>query len=154
MDKKEQIRDRLKQMAKQHGPLNTVLATVTSVDEAEGTCELDDDGLALYDVRLKPVLSADEAVITVPAVGSWVLVARIEEDEDWLLLACEKVEKYRVTVGAFKLELSADGFEISNDQTSLKSILTNLVSEVVKIYAAKNVGALQLISQNIENLFK
>lgn len=133
MDKKQQIREALRRHAQQVGPMQTMLVTVVSVDESEGTCSLvDDDGLELFDVRLKPVLTDNESLVMFPSVGSWVLIARIEDDEEWLLMSCEQVDKYRVTVGDSVIEMTSDGIKISNGGETLKSILSDLI-EAIKL---------------------
>lgn len=94
MEKAEQVRQLLKRMASEVGPPSTLLATVQSVNEAEFTCDLvDDDGLEFFDVRLRPVLDAKESITLVPKVDTWALAVRIEDGEDWMLIACGEVEK-------------------------------------------------------------
>jgi hypothetical protein len=141
MDRKEQIRKALINQAKEHGPISTVLAQVVSTDEDEATCVLkDDDGLEMFDVRLKPVLTADESVIMIPAVGSWVLAARIEDEEEWLVIACEKVDKWRLTVGESILEVDSDGFSFKKGSKSLKTIMDNLLDGIKALTVPTNVG--------------
>jgi hypothetical protein len=141
MDKKEQIRKRLKEMASLHGPLQSILATVKSVDEADGTCILvDDDGLEMFDVRLKPVLTESESVMMIPAVDSFVLIGRIEDDEEWLLLACEKLDKYRLTVDESIIEMTSDGIKVSKAGESLKSILNDLLEAIKTLTVPTGTG--------------
>jgi hypothetical protein len=141
MTKAEQIREALKQHIKAHTGMTTVLATVVSVDEDEMTCELDDDGLAIYDVRLKPVLRTDESVVMFPAVDSFVLIGRIEDDEEWMLLACEKVDKYRITVDDCVIEMTSEGIKISKAGESLKNILNDLIDAIKALTVPTNTGA-------------
>jgi hypothetical protein len=141
MDKHEQIREGLRQLASNHGPIQTLLAEVESVNESDATCVLiDDDGLELLDVRLKPVITANESVIVIPSVGSFVLAARIEEDEEWLVLACEKVDKYRITAGVCIMEMDNEGIKISKGSETLKSILSDLIDAIKAITVATNTG--------------
>lgn len=141
MDRKEQIRQGLQKLAGQHGPLQTLLAEVVSVDEQEMTCVLkDDDGLEVYDVRLKPVLTADESVVLIPEVGSWVLATRIEDDEEWLVIAAEKISKYRMTIGASVMEVDADGFSFKKGELTLKDIMSNLLGGIKALTVPTNVG--------------
>lgn len=142
MDKKAQIRQGFQKLASQHGPLQTILATVKSVDEGESTCILvDEDGLEMFDIRLKPVLTADESVVMFPAVGSFVLIARIEDDEEWLLIACERVDKYRITVADCVIEMESDGIKISKADETLKSILSDLIDAIKALTVPTNTGA-------------
>jgi hypothetical protein len=141
MDKKEQIRQALKQHIQNHTGVATVMATVKSVDESSGTCILiDEDELEMFDIRLKPVLTDDESVVMLPAVGSFVLIARIEADEEWLLIACEKVDKYRITVDESVIEMTSDGIKISKAGESLKSLLSDLIDAIEAITVPTGTG--------------
>lgn len=141
MDRKEQIRQGLQKLASQLGPLQTLLAQVVSVDEDEMTCVLkDDDGFEIYDVRLKPVLTADESVVLIPEVDSWVLATRIEDDDEWLVMAAEKISKYRMTVGSCVMEVDETGFSFQKGEKSLKGILSDLLTGIQALTVPTNTG--------------
>lgn len=164
MEKQEQIRERLKALAGLHGPLQTNLAEVVSVDEEEMTCELkDEDDLAIYDVRLKPVLTEGESLVMIPKVGSMVLTARIEDDEEWTVIQCEEIEKFRVTVGEMVMELDGEKLQISKAGESLKSLLSDLLGAIKALTVPTNVGpsgtpinvvAFEAIENRINNFLK
>lgn len=140
MDRKEQIRQGLIGLAGQHGPLQTILAIVESVDDNEMTCVLNDDDVFIYDVRLKPVLTVSESMVMFPAVGSWVLAARIEEDDDWLVIACEKVDRYRITGADCVIELDGQGVKISKGSETLKNILSDFLAAIKSLTVPTNNG--------------
>ena len=90
----EQIRAALKEMAKNDGPAVSNIAKVKSVDETKATCVLvDEDGQEIFDVRLRPVLTGNKSFILVPKVGSYVLAVRVEDDEDWMVIASDEIDK-------------------------------------------------------------
>lgn len=138
MSKEQEIRDGFRRMAEKEGPLQTLLAEVVSVDENEMTCVIKDDELEIFDVRLRPVINGKKSFTLYPKVGCYVLAARIEDGEEWMVIAVDEIEK----------------FELTNGDVSLKEILTDLVDEVIKVMAPKNVAALTLIKTQIAQLLK
>lgn len=133
MTKKEQIRESLKDLAKHVGPLNSILGTVVSVDEDEKTCVIADDDIEINDVRLSPVLTNKESVIIFPKVDSWVLAIRIEEDADWMIVAAEEIDKYRVVVDDMIFEMSNDKFLVKKGADTLKQVIQLIIEAVQPI---------------------
>lgn len=140
MDKHEQIRRRLIEIAGNHGPLQTVLAKVNSVHESEMTCDLDDDGVLIYDVRLTPVITGNETIAIYPKVGSMALAVRIEDDDEWMLLSCEKADKYRITANDCIIEMDSSGIKISKGSESLKAILSDLITAIKALTVPTGTG--------------
>lgn len=99
MEKSEQIRQRLKQMAMGVGPKCSLLGTVKSVNETERTCVIYDDDLDIdfEDVRLRPVLDGNDSLVLVPKINSWALAVRIEDEDEWMLIAAGEFEKVLIT---------------------------------------------------------
>lgn len=95
MEKAEIIRRLLFDMSKGVGPAPTMLARVTSVSEAEKTCVLTDDqtDLPYEDVRLRPVLDATKSITLIPKVGTWALAVRIEDEDEWMVIAVGEADK-------------------------------------------------------------
>lgn len=132
MDKHEQIRRGLAELAKRFGPAATLLATVQSVDENEMTCVLFDDDIEIYDVRLRPVLNGKESLTLFPKIGSYVLAVKIENDEDWMVVACDEVDKVRVIAGEMIFEMK-DGYLIKKGNDTLKEVIQLIIEAVQKI---------------------
>lgn len=127
----EQIRKRLEQMAKNDGPAVSNIAKVKTVDEQKGTCVLiDEDGQEILDVRLRPVLTDKKSFILVPKVGSYVLAVRIEDNDDWMVLAADEIEKIGYYIGSTIFEIDAMGFLLKKENETLKKILADLVGAV------------------------
>src|SRR5665213_3363922 len=140
MDKKEQIRYSLQELASRFGPMNTMLAQVVSVDEDALTCELVADEIEVYDVRLSPVLTGNESVVLFPKVNSWVLCARIEHDEDWMIISAEQIDKYRITAGSQVFEMDGEKFMVKNSGDDLKTLLDDLFTAILAMSFTTNVG--------------
>jgi hypothetical protein len=98
MERSEQIRSAFKKMAEKVGPAPTLLALVRTVNEANDVCELvDDDELVYSDVRLRPVVDGNQSVTLVPKVNTWALAVRLENEDEWMMIACGEVEKIKIT---------------------------------------------------------
>jgi hypothetical protein len=151
----EQVRESLGKFAGRFGPVQSLLAVVESVNEADKTCVLvDDDGEKFFDVRLRPVINGKESMTLFPKVGGWALAVRIEKSDDWMLVMADELTKFRVKIGNTVLEQDATKFEVSNNATSLKSLLDEIVTEMLAIYAPKNVANITAIKTKIPLLFK
>ncbi len=168
MGKADDIRKALADFSGKYGPQNTMLATVDSVDEAEFTCVLQDDDngeLTYPDVRLRPVLDGNESVTVFPKVGTWALAVRIEEEENWMVIAVGEADKVvtvadseiKSVVGTSEFTID-DGFLMQKGSDTLKQILTLIVEAVqpiVVIYGNNPVYAkLTQALTKINNLLK
>ena len=91
---------------------STLLGQVKSVDASEFTCTIQDDDpdSPVYEgVRLRPILDGNESMTIFPTVGTWVLAIRIEEDEDWMVMAVGQADRYRIVCGNTTVDISASG---------------------------------------------
>lgn len=136
MEHDEQIREALRDMAGRFGPMQTMLAKVKSVDEDEKTCvlieEIGEDELEIPDVRLRPVAIDDNGLIIFPKADTYVLAARIENDEEWMVIAVDEADKIKWTVGTCKFEVD-DGFLIKKGDNTLKDIIQMIIEAVQQI---------------------
>ncbi len=122
-----------------------MLAKVTAVRDFD--CDLEDDeGLKYPKVRLRPVLNGKQALTLQPKVGTYVLAARIENDNDWQVIGVDESQKFSLKIGdnnlvideslfslnnqSGKFELDAQGFVMEKGSSSLKSILEDIISAV------------------------
>lgn len=137
----EQIRESLESMAKRHAPPVTNIAEVQSVDIEAATCVLaDEDGQEFFDVRLRPVLTGNSSFLMVPKVGTSVLAVRIEDDEDWMVMACDEFtsvswtidglafvlnDKATISKGSVKIEL-ADKIKIEANGQNMANLIDSL----------------------------
>jgi hypothetical protein len=127
----EQIRTALEEIAKHHGPAVSNIAKVKSVDEINATCILiDEDGQEFIDVRLRPVLTGKKSFILVPKVGSLVLAVRVEDDDDWMVIAADEITKIGYYIGTMIFEIDAVGFLLKKENETLKKIMVDLIGAV------------------------
>lgn len=77
----------------------TVLGTVAAVDESAKTCDIDDDGLVMYGIRLQCVTDAAGGILCVPKKGAAALVVQIEGGDGWMLADCAEYEKIIINSG-------------------------------------------------------
>lgn len=130
MGKIEEIREQLKQWANNGGPAPTMLAKVVSVNETNNTCVLDEDGMLVQDVRLTPVIDTGEGLTLYPKVNTWALAVRIENENDWYLIGCKEVFKYRLKINTLLFEVTGDGVKIEKGSDSLRSCMDDLFTQI------------------------
>lgn len=129
----EQIRERLEDMAKKHGPQVTNIAKVLSVDEDKGTCILiDEDNLEINNVRLRPVVNENKSKLEIPELGSYVAAVRVEDTEEWMVIACDKFQKVVYTVGTITFELS-DKVKIECGGESLATLFDEFFDAIIQM---------------------
>jgi hypothetical protein len=103
----EEAAIKLREISGSYAPDCSLVATVKSVSESEATCVLvDEDGQEIYGVRLCPTTGANKSFLQIPALNSFVMAIRVEDSEDWMVVACDKVEKVKLTVGQSRLEIT------------------------------------------------
>jgi hypothetical protein len=134
MERSEQIRQKLKQMAMELGPKSTLLGTVKSVAEAERTCVIYDDDLDIdfEDVRLRPVLDGNDSLVLLPKVNSWALAVRIEDEDDWMLIAAGEFEKILITCDQVVFNDGANGGLVNWPDVKAELDKTNAVVNAIK----------------------
>lgn len=154
-NKQQKIRDGLKLIAAQFGPIYILDGTVEAVDAEAYTCDvvLDDDGGTIYACRLRATSTGAKSVDVLPGVGSAVVIAKMGAEE-YLALACDEITSYRVTVGDMVFTIDETGFGITNGVDSLKSILTGFVNGLLSIYAPKDVAGITELLGKINGLLQ
>ncbi|RQO37952.1 hypothetical protein DBR39_13780 [Chryseobacterium sp. KBW03] len=140
------------------GPPPSNIARVKRVDEESGTCDLiDEDDQEIFEVRLKPILSENKSFLQIPKVGTYVMAIRVEDDDDWMIIACDEVEKYLWVVGDTKLELT-DKILIEAGNQNLLSLMTRLFTVIERGYQTNTGTTIKLILDvefaSIKNDFK
>lgn len=149
----ETIREALGRWAGSRGPAATLLGECISTNEANELCVLRDELGLDIEVRLRPTLSTGGTVTIFPTPGSRCLAIRIEDSEDWCLMAASEVDKVTIVAGDATVELE-NGVKIARAGDGLREVLSDLIDEILAIYAPKNVGALLAIKLRITQLLK
>lgn len=155
MNHKElQIRDNLKRIAAEHGPLILLDGEVVVVDDTDYFIDVQldtDDTAVIPNVRLRAASIGNQSIDILPAMGSEVVIAKIAED-DYILIAADEITSYRVTVGNMVLKVDNTGFAITNGTNSLKGILSAIVTQMLAIYAPKDIAGINAITPQINGL--
>jgi len=152
--KEQMIRDGLKRIASEHGPVMLLDGEVVAVDDTDYFIDvaLDTDADAVIsNVRLRACSIGNQSIDILPAVGSEVVIAKIAED-DYILIAADEITSYRVTVGNNVLTVTNAGFSITNGTNNLKGILNSLVTQMLAIYAPKDIAGINAITAQINSL--
>jgi hypothetical protein len=152
--KERKIRDGLKRIASEHGPIQLFDGEVVNVDSTDYfiDVQLDTDASAVIpSVRLRACSIGNQSIDILPAMGSEVVIAKIAED-DYILIAADLITSYRVTVGSMILTVTADGFSITNGTTSLNDILSGFVTQMLAIYAPKDIAGIDNLQTMINGL--
>ena len=147
MSTPEQIRKGFEHFARSMAPPVSNIARVKSVNEDEGTCILiDEDDQEYMEVRLKPILSENKIFLQIQKVGTFVLAVRVEDDDDWMVIACDEVEKFLWIVGTTKLELTDKICMEANNQ-NLLNLLERLFTVLDRGYQTNTGVTIQLVLQ-------
>jgi hypothetical protein len=152
--KEKEARDRLRQIAAEHGPLMLFDGEVVAVDDTDYFCDVQldtDDNAVIPQVRLRAASIGNQSIDILPAIGSEVVIAKIAED-DYILIAADEITSYRVTVGTMVLTVMDTGFSITNGTNSLNDILSAIIAQMLEIYAPKNIAGINAITPQINGL--
>jgi hypothetical protein len=147
------LSDEFKRAAHKGGPRAFFDATVLEVDNEAYTCDIDLDGVIIPEVRLRSVVSSNHSIDVLPEAGSAIVVGQLQEN-DFILIAADKITDWRVTVATTIVAVNAAGVQISKGDESMSKILTDVVKAILTIAAPKNVPALNGLLLRIKTLLK
>ncbi len=141
----EELRQRFEEMAGQHAPEVSNIAKVKSVDEDKAMCVLiDEDGQEILNVRLRPVLNGNKSFLQIPKLGTYALAIRVEDDDDWMVIACDEVDKVVYYVGHSVFQID-DKFHFEANGKNFATVLKSLLNVIEKGYKTNTGATIQLI---------
>src|SRR5438093_6812381 len=120
-----EIRNHFSAMAGQFGPAAVIPAEVTAVNSDDSIQAVLASGLELDDVRLKSVLKAGNKLVLIPKVGSIVQIARIENSDEYVVIAVEEITKMLLVVDTVKMEVNDSGFLMQKGADTLAKLVTD-----------------------------
>lgn len=148
-DIKQEVIKALNRFVKDRNYMAIQPATVTAVNETDGTCDVRDiDGIELFDIRLRAAQDGDNNGLTViPALDSQVLIGNVgNSPNSWVVISTTisqkviaKVDEVILTIegglliiekGTSKFEIGSDGTLIERNSQSLKAALDALIDQV------------------------
>jgi len=160
------LKDNIWQMLEGRIPVQVQLGKVVSVDKDAMTCDVDMDGMTMYDVRLKSVIdNNDKAVMLFPKQDSSVLVGIINNNERHpFVVAYGEVDELKYKIGRFELQIKDDKIKIENGSKNLKSLLNDLIDRLKTAiiqtpagpgnFSPADVQGLEQIKQGINQLLE
>ncbi len=126
-----EIRDRLRQAIK--GSPQTILGEVRSVDKQNRTCDIDNDGVTIYGVRLQPVTGGGTGIVIYPKTGAQALCIQVEESGDYMLLYAAENESVELKIGERSLTADQNGFVFNGG--TVGSVKADKMTEwMMKVY--------------------
>lgn len=140
----------IKALARQGANIEAQLCTVTAVDAAARTvdCEPLDESAPLLGVNLQANQGLTSGMVLIPKVGSYVIVALMNDGVNGCVIATEEVERMELVIGEARVEVTEDGIvlnggnlggmvkvealtsrinNIENDLNTLKEVFANWV---------------------------
>lgn len=128
----EDIRQALLRSTK--GKQVTVLAEVKAVDSTKRTCDIDDDGVVLYGIRLQSITEGSTGLTLYPKVGSMVLCLRVEDSDDYMVVHASEIEKAEVKIQNTTMVIDGNGVVFNGGSVgSVKA--DKMVEWMTKVYA-------------------
>lgn len=112
----------------------TVLAEVKSVDTTARTCDIDNDGVLMYGIRLQAIVQGNTGLVLYPAIGSQVVCCRIEDTEQYMVLHASDIDQAQLTIGDKSVKMDKNGFTF-NDGTVGAVCADKLVEWMSKVYS-------------------
>ena len=130
----EDIAEQMRAFSERFGPAMIVDAKVVSVNEDDDTleCELP-GGDIVPDVRLKSLIKAGNKLVIIPPEESVVMIGRIRNSEEWILISCDEVAKLVMIVDDVRYEIDEQGFLLQKGDDDLREVITLMIEAVQQI---------------------
>lgn len=113
-------------------------ATVNAIDLNEFTADVTTvRGVEKFGIRLKTGINSDAGVLVLPAIGSHVLILKIDDD-DYLLLSADVLDSFKINIGATSLTLNAQGLTFNKGSLGGVLIAPNLLTQLNLLNNAVN----------------
>jgi hypothetical protein len=137
MKDNDEIKDELGKFSSRFAPAIIVAATVTAINEDDTIQVVFADESTLDDVRLKAVVKDGNKYILSPTVGSVVLVGKINNSDEYVVIAVEDITAINLIIGTVKYKVDETGFLFQKDTDTLKDALTLIVDAVKQIFVVE-----------------
>lgn len=135
----------------------SVQAKVSSVDRKSNTCDVQllDGGAEILDVQLRSDDGATKGQIIYPTVGSVVIVSPVANSNTHFFVSMfSQIDEILNEIDNTKMIVGKEGFTFEKGNESLKGLLTDIVDQMLMIYAPKDVPGITKLKIQINNLFK
>jgi hypothetical protein len=141
MDKAtEDIKEQLGNFSDAFGPVVIHAVKVVAINE-DDTAQVEwESGLVMEDVRLKSVVKDSDHFIIVPAVGSTVMIGKIEKGEEYVVLAVEAIQTVKSLTGQTRFVQDSGGFLLQKGSDDLQGLMVALLDAILVERHATNYG--------------
>lgn len=130
----DDIKNQLQLLAGEFGPAQIISAKVLSVNIDEDTIAVAvDGGLEIDDVRLKSIIKAGNKLVLRPTVNSTVLIGRIENSDEWVMISPDEIDSIRLEIGDVKYEVDQTGFLFQKEESTLKELIQLMIEAIEPI---------------------
>ncbi len=130
----DDIKNQLQLLAGEFGPAQIISAKVLSVNIDEDTIAVAvDGGLEIDDVRLKSIIKAGNKLVLRPTVNSTVLIGRIENSDEWVMISPDEIDSIRLEIGEVKYEVDQTGFLFQKEESTLKELIQLMIEAIEPI---------------------
>ena len=129
---------------------------VVAVDEAAFTCDVEVNGLTVYDVRLRAALqSGDDGLLLIPKTNSWVLIGRIGKSKNqWATLMYSDLESAQFDMRTFKMQMDGNGLYLWSlaAGNTMAGLMSDFIIELTNMQVVTPAGTGTVSPTNIANL--
>ncbi|RAJ75536.1 hypothetical protein CLV59_109150 [Chitinophaga dinghuensis] len=133
----KQINDIAQAMASfssRFGPLTILPAKAGEFNEEDNTIKvLLDSGLEIPDARLKSVVKGGGKVILVPVKDSVVQIARIENSDEFIVVAVDEVSQVLYCIDKTVMKMDSKGYLLKKDDETLRKIMDDLLDGIMNM---------------------
>ena len=126
----EDIKRELKKFSSQFGPVTIVSATVTAINEDDTIAVTLATGEEHDDVRLRSVIKAGNKIVVTPTLETTVLLGKIEESDEYVVLEVEDISKVTIIIGNISLVITSEGIVFNGGALGGLIKIEDLVSDI------------------------
>lgn len=160
----KELLDIIKKVAGEHAVIAVQSGKAKNVSDTKCDVEREGERSDLLGVRLNAAVDTKHYHTVVPKEGSEVLVAVMDgRKAEAFVIGVSEVEKVIGKIDTVAYEISKEGYQLKRGSESLKKLLNDLLSEIMKITVTTSAGPsgvpinapqLTQIQQRIPNLLK
>src|SRR6266542_73413 len=122
----EQTKREFIKFTSKYGPAAIVPATVIEVNDDDTVHVQFSDDSEIDDVRLKSVVKDDNKFLLIPKVNSIVQVGRIENSDEYLVIAVEEITEVKMIIDTVSVSVDNSGFLFQKGTETMKKLIDDL----------------------------
>lgn len=146
------IKEQLADFSGRYAPKILRTATVTAVN-ADDTVAIElGNGRTVDDARLRAVVANGNRVVMIPIVGSTVVVGKLENSDEYVVLMVSEVSEIKDKIGTVELNVNSAGILMKKDADTMKQIAILIIEaiEPIIILEGRNPNLVKLAQAKIK----